>query len=212
MPDDDVYMETEDAGEWVFSTVMDSGGDGDEVLAAIEEALGAVLTGGEEVTEEDIDESIEDALSSLKEDYEEGEMSEDEYKRACSEAKDREVAKQQWAETDLDLRLSDGYAASELLAALLGHPGIIYEHVIEPSDDVAFNADNAKFERRARKIAQSHADSLKRLVPKALEVAKKLRTDEALKAMGIQMGEKDDYVQAWLDAYSRLERNLKTSQ
>ena len=213
MSEGDVHLEIEDAREWVYSTVMDSGGDGDEVLASIEEALNAVFEEAEEVTEEDIDETIEDDLSSLKEDYKEGEMSKDEYKRARSDAKkNREVVRQQLLNVDLRIGLKDGHAAGELLAGLLGNPSIAYEGLIEPTGDVVLDVGNAKFGRRAKKIGQEYGDRLRQLVPKALEVVKRLQEDEAMRVMGILMGEKGDYVRAWLDAYSRLERNLKASQ
>lgn len=206
MNEEDIYLhlETDDAEEWMYYTVMgyDNGavrtvgvirglllrivgaGHGEYVVGAVEEALNVVPAGEDAVTENGSG-SVDGTMK---------------------------VVMQTLVGAGAAIKFEDGYAASELLAALLGNPGLIYECVITPTDDAAINASKIEFERQVREIGQDHEDKLRQLVPRALEVVKKLKGEEAMKAMGILMGEHDNCVRAWLDACGRLEQNLAASQ
>ena len=226
---------TDDIEEWMYYTVMGHES-GIGVLGSVRAWL-RHISGSEHEKQPDIKvvDTIEKALNSvftevrtvpayetylamwfeiylLKDTYKEGEMSEEDYKKARSAAGNREAVRQNLIEVKLRMNLEDGQAASELLAALLGNPGAIYEYLVEPVDDDDFNDDKVEFERRCKQIGRDHNDRLRQLVPKALEVVKRLKEDESMRVRGILTGEKDDLVRAWLDAYSQLERNLKASQ
>ena len=221
MSEEDVYLETDDAEEWMYYTVMGYDslvgaigamfrrlagvGPSEHVVNTVEKALDAVPV--------EADEAIENDLSMLKENYKEGEMGKEKHEYSCSDAeKNREPARNELIDINMVIKFKDGYAASELLAALLGNPGTVYEGVVEPQDDAAINATKIEFERKVREIGQDHECRLRKLVPRALEVMKILKKDETMMVMGMSIDKKDDEVRAWLDAYSRLERNLISSQ
>lgn len=192
-------FDTDETVEWFHSELL-SGRDIDGLIEVIESALDSVFTGVPVISESDIDGSIADNLELLREDYEQGEVSEEEWERELSEVTDRDLMRKELIEADAGGHLRDGYAASELIVALLGKRTLALEH--------ALDAYGQEFEAAMNgyRGEVSSGNELVSLIPKALAVVDKLREQESIKLLGfVQSRQK----RVWIKGLDELEANLK---
>jgi hypothetical protein len=193
-------LDTEYEAEWIYMA-LSADYDCLQLVELIESTLDAVLSGIPAIADWEVDESVENGLIFLKEDYANGELSKEEYEREYAEITDREQVKRELMDAAAGGDLRDGYAAIELLVVLLGKPGLVFEHMLD-----AYGSEVGK-EFRGR-FAKCDRKRLVQAVPRALNVVSKLREKESARRLGWIDRRA---VRTGLDTLNRLENDLVDS-
>lgn len=188
------------AAEWVQLTVM-SGEQKAPDTSAIEGVLNTALMDGPSVHEWEIDEAIKNGLASLQSDYENGDISKQDFEKLTAEYSDRDRIRRELVEAGAGGNLEDALGASEYLAALLGFPTEAFEAMTE-----AYGTTFTNHLRRQSKLYERN--KLLRLVPKALKVTAKQKQPSSLKQLGLEDKRAQE---CFLHSVEELEANLNKS-
>ena len=197
-------IETEVPAEWIYLAVLEADSFV-EIIQAIESGLAEFYLKEPNITEAEIDESIEIDLSMLKEDYEQGDITKEEYDRECIEAINRETVRRELIEADSGGNLRNSHAAIELLVALLGTPNVAFQHALEVADQ---DVSGREFKNKIDKFTKrTNEEQLKSLLPEALKIVSGLKENKSVNLLGFY-GKKDK--KSWLDYLDGLEDKLSS--
>jgi len=190
----DHSIETDRTAEWLYHAIVTK--TEEPILDSVEAAFNSVFSGEPVITEAMIDEALEDDADLARESYELGDLTKEEYDQWISESGDRAEIKEDLSDASEHILLEDGYAACELLAALLGKPGEAFEHAKQAY---------SKFERRFLEVKE-HCDNgrLRALSSTSEKVIVKLSEDKSIAISGYSGEDKKLWLSNLKDLSERL--------
>ena len=195
--EESVIMDTEIAAEWMYFAVMRDCGN-KCIIDNIESIFNSVLSEPFLVKEKEIDIASENKveLSGICDEAEN--ISNLGCQNWLSGAENENIARNELNEISLEEKLEQSHAASELLAALMGRPSIVYEHATE--------AYGEGFVQKFKDVREEcNREKLDLLLPKTLEVINILKMEKSVRLLGF-IGGND--IKAWLDYISKLNNQL----
>ncbi len=196
-------LEIGQVDEWIYYAVLPEDYGIDEVYEIIDVALKSVFSGEPVIRESELDESIESELKQWERKYKNKKISRDEYEKSVLE--EREKGREELVEIAHETILEDGFAASQLLVALLGNQTSNFENILD-----ANSAANKNFIVRYEELKNSiDKNKLKLLIEDAVKVVKKLKTKEGIQSFDFHDDEDNKDL---IDMIEELENNLLSSQ
>lgn len=191
-----LHQDMELSHEWIESLVKKT--NKENVFETISKALELPTIDSVSVTDTDIDESIEQDLILLKEDYENGEITKDQYEIEIDKASNREVVKMELIQAEHEAELLDAIAACETVVALLGKKTSSFNSFL----DLKKTGFLKKFE-----VIKDTIDRNKLLncIDKCLEVTSLIKSKDYINALGIY---DSVHVDDWIQSVAELEHGL----